>query len=94
LLSDTPIRLAAQNLHWEPYGAFTGEVSGPMLIEMGCSHVIVGHSERRQYFGETDSIVAQKVHAAQRDNLIPIVCVGETYCANGASSVRRQREGR
>jgi triosephosphate isomerase len=78
LLAGTSIRLAAQNLHWEPQGAFTGEISGPMLTDLGCSHVILGHSERRQYFGETDEQVAQKVRAAQRDGLIPIVCVGET----------------
>src|SRR5215213_5901991 len=78
LLAGTSIRLAAQNLHWEPQGAFTGEVSGPMLKELGCSHVIIGHSERRQYFAETDEQVAKKVQAARRDALIPIVCVGET----------------
>lgn len=78
LLADTPIRLAAQNLHWEPHGAFTGEVSGPMLKEAGCTYVILGHSERRQYFAETDESVARKVRAAQRDGLLPIVCVGES----------------
>jgi triosephosphate isomerase len=78
LLAGTVIGLAAQNLHWEPQGAFTGEVSGPMLKELGCSYVIIGHSERRQYFGETDEHVAKKVQAAHRDALIPIVCVGET----------------
>jgi triosephosphate isomerase len=77
-LAGSSIRLAAQNLHWEPQGAFTGEVSGSMLQELGCQYVIVGHSERRQYFGETDEIVARKVQAAQRDGLLPIVCVGET----------------
>ncbi len=78
LLAGTSIRLAAQNLHWEPQGAFTGEVSGPMLKELGCTYVIIGHSERRQYFGETDETVAKKAQAARRDSLIPIVCVGET----------------
>ncbi|MBI3303678.1 MAG: triose-phosphate isomerase [Deltaproteobacteria bacterium] len=78
VLAGSPIRLAAQNLHWEPQGAFTGEVSGPMLKELGCAYVILGHSERRQYFGETDESVARKVRAAQRDGLVPIVCVGET----------------
>ena len=78
MLADTPIRLAAQNLHWEPHGAFTGEVSGPMLREAGCAYVILGHSERRQYFAETDESVARKVQAAQRDGLVPIVCVGES----------------
>ena len=78
LLAATPIRLAAQNLHWEPHGAFTGEVSGPMLKEAGCAYVILGHSERRQYFAETDESVARKVRAAQRDGLLPIICVGES----------------
>ena len=78
LLAGTAIHLAAQNLHWEPQGAFTGEISGPMLKELCCTHVILGHSERRQYFAEKDEHVAQKVCAAQRHGLIPIVCVGET----------------
>ena len=78
ILAGSAIRLAAQDLHWEPQGAFTGEISGPMLQELGCHYVIVGHSERRQYCGETDEIVARKVQAAQRDGLLPIVCVGET----------------
>ncbi len=71
-------KLSAQDLHWEDSGAFTGEVSGPMLVAAGCSHVIIGHSERRQYFGETDGRVALKVKAALRHKLTPIVCVGET----------------
>lgn len=78
ILAGSSIRLAAQNMHWEPQGAFTGEVSGPMLKELGCTYVILGHSERRQYFGETDEHVAHKIRAAQRDSLVPIVCVGET----------------
>jgi triosephosphate isomerase len=77
LLAGSPIRLAAQNLYWEPQGAFTGEVSGPMLKELGCLYVILGHSERRQYFAESDAQVARKVRAAQRDGLTAIVCVGE-----------------
>ncbi len=78
VLAGSPIRLAAQNLHWEPQGAFTGEVSGLMLKELGCAYVIIGHSERRQYFAESDEQVARKVKAAQRDALVPIVCVGKT----------------
>jgi triosephosphate isomerase len=70
--------LAAQDVHWEDKGAFTGEVSAAMLREIGCTHVIVGHSERRQLFGETDETVAKKVKAAQEAGLIPIVCVGES----------------
>jgi len=77
-LKGTRLLLAGQNLHWEDQGAFTGEVSGPMLRSVGCSHVIVGHSERRQLFGDTDEWVARKVHAALRTGLIAIVCVGET----------------
>ena len=78
LLAGTPIGLGGQNLYWEDEGAFTGEVSGPMLRSAGCSHVIVGHSERRQMFGETDATVAKKTRAALACGLIPIVCVGET----------------
>ncbi len=70
--------LAAQNLHSKSSGAFTGEVSGPMLVEAGCRWVIVGHSERRQLFGETDASVAEKTGASLAVGLSPIVCVGET----------------
>jgi len=77
-LSGSSVLLAGQNLHWEPKGAFTGEVSAPMLRDIGCTHVIIGHSERRQYFGETDETVAKKVASAQANGLVPIVCVGET----------------
>lgn len=72
------IFLGAQNMHWEMYGAFTGEVSGRMLQEVGCTHVILGHSERRALFGDTDEVVDAKVKAAAFLGLIPIVCVGET----------------
>jgi len=78
LLAGTPIGLGGQNLYWEDEGAFTGEVSGPMLRSAGCTHVIVGHSERRQMFGETDATVAKRTRAALACGLIPIVCVGET----------------
>ncbi len=71
------IRIAAQNLHWEAEGAYTGEVSGPMLVAAGCSHVIIGHSERRQYFGETDQTVSRRLRAALAAGLVPIVCIGE-----------------
>ena len=73
------IAVAAQNLHWEDSGAYTGEVSGPMIAAAGCSHVIIGHSERRQYFGETDATVNRRIFAALKAGLTPIVCVGETY---------------
>jgi len=72
------IKVGAQNIHWEDSGAFTGEIAGPMLVELGVRYVIVGHSERRQYFGETDETVNQRLRAAQRHGLIPILCVGET----------------
>jgi triosephosphate isomerase len=72
------IRVGAQNLYWEKDGAFTGEISGPMIADAGCAFVIIGHSERRQYFGETDETVSKKIKAALEAGLTPIVCVGET----------------
>jgi triosephosphate isomerase len=72
------IGIAAQDLHWEREGAFTGEVSAPMLKEAGAEYVIIGHSERRRYFHETDALVSRKVVAAVQAELTPIVCVGET----------------
>ena len=77
-LHGSRIRLGAQNIHWEDQGAYTGEIAGAMLTEIGVSYVIVGHSERRQYFCETDETVNLRLRAAQRHNLIPILCVGET----------------
>lgn len=73
----TRVRIGAQNLYWENEGAFTGEVSGPMIKASGCSHVIVGHSERRRYFGETNDTVLKKTKAALDAGLTPIVCLGE-----------------
>src|SRR5580693_2476374 len=78
VLAGTPIGLGAQNMHWEPAGAFTGEISGAMLIDVGCTHVILGHSERRHGIGETDAQVNAKLLAALAVRLIPIVCIGET----------------
>jgi triosephosphate isomerase len=72
------IKVAAQNMHWEEKGAFTGEVSGPMLKALGVDYVIIGHSERRQYFAETDETVNKKVHAAYKYGVQPIVCCGES----------------
>ena len=72
------IGLASQNMHYEPKGAFTGEISAPMLKDAGCTHVIIGHSERRQYFCETDEGVNRKVKAALGAGLTPIMCVGES----------------
>ncbi len=77
-LSGSEIRLGAQNMHWEPEGAYTGEVSARMIKDAGCTYVIIGHSERRQYFGETDEAVARKARAALDAGLVPIICVGET----------------
>lgn len=77
-LQGSKIGLGAQNMFYEVQGAFTGEVSGPMLKDMGCDYVILGHSERRQFFGETDESVNRKMFAAMGSGLCPIVCVGET----------------
>ncbi len=71
------VRLGAQNIHWAANGAFTGEISAAMLKELGVEYVIIGHSERRQYFGETDATVNQRLKAALAAGIIPIVCVGE-----------------
>ncbi len=75
---NTDIAISGQDVHWEKEGAFTGEISTNMLVEAGCRYVIIGHSERRQFFGETDESVAKKTKAALTAGLIPIVCVGET----------------
>ncbi|MDO9069631.1 MAG: triose-phosphate isomerase [Deltaproteobacteria bacterium] len=77
-ISGSNINLAAQDCYWVEEGAFTGEVAPKLLKDAGCSHVIIGHSERRQYFGETDATVNKKTKAAIAAGLIPIVCVGET----------------
>jgi triosephosphate isomerase len=75
--ADSRVRVAAQNMHEEGEGAFTGEVSAPMLLDVGVDGVVLGHSERRQYFGESDEALARKVPAALRAGLEPILCVGE-----------------
>ena len=77
-IAKSGISLAGQNCHWEDTGAFTGEISPAMLSDLGCTYVIVGHSERRHIFNESDEIVARKLAAAIRNNLRPILCVGET----------------
>lgn len=74
-----PVSAAAQDVYWEDEGAFTGEVSAPMLKDLGCRYVIIGHSERRRYFGETDATAVKKVAAALRHRLRPILCIGETW---------------
>jgi triosephosphate isomerase (TIM) len=83
-LAGSNILLAAQDCYWEEEGAFTGEVAPGMLKDAGCSHVIIGHSERRQYFGETDATVNRKVKAAINAGLTAIVCVGETLAEREA----------
>jgi triosephosphate isomerase (TIM) len=78
VLEGSPLGLGGQNMHWKTDGAYTGEISGAMLVDCGCTHVILGHSERRHGMGETDESVNQKLLAALAVQLIPIVCVGET----------------
>lgn len=81
----TGIKLAAQNLFWEESGAFTGEVAGSFLKDVGCDYAIVGHSERRQFFGETNETVNLRIKASIRSDLVPIFCVGETLAERAAS---------
>jgi triosephosphate isomerase len=78
VIVNSNIQLGAQDMHWQDEGAFTGEVSGRMLKDAGCNFVIIGHSERRQFFGETNETVNKKIKAALKFGLTPIVCVGET----------------
>lgn len=78
MLESTNIALAAQDLFWEDEGAYTGEVSGKMLKDAGCEYVIIGHSERRQFFAETNERVNKKIFAALKNQLLPIVCIGES----------------
>ena len=78
ILKESRILLGAQNLHWEKEGAFTGEISPLMLVSAGCQYVIIGHSERRQYFGDTDHSVHKKINAANNNGLIPVFCIGES----------------
>ena len=83
-LHGSRVKLGAQNIHWEEQGAFTGEISGAMLSEIGLDYVVVGHSERRQYFGETDETVNKRLLAAQKHGLTPILCVGESKAQRDA----------
>lgn len=85
IVRDTPIGVGAQHLFWEDKGAWTGEVSAGMLHDAGCTHVIIGHSERRQHFGETNATVAKRLRAALKANLVPIVCIGETLAEREAA---------
>ncbi len=95
-LDGSAVRLGAQDVFWEPRGPYTGEISPPMLVDLGCRYVIVGHSERRQHFGETDEAVRRKAAAALAHGLVPIVCVGERVDERDAGRtdavVRRQVE--
>jgi triosephosphate isomerase len=77
-LGGSPIALGAQNMHWEPEGAYTGEIAAGMLVSAGCRYVIIGHSERREYFGESDRTVNKKIAAALEAGLIAIMCIGES----------------
>ncbi|MFW6034787.1 MAG: triose-phosphate isomerase [Halothermotrichaceae bacterium] len=94
VIEDSNIALGAQNMYWEDSGAYTGEIAGPMLTEIGASYVILGHSERREYFGETDEDVNRKVQAVFANGLKPIICVGETLeereAGNTKDKVKKQ----
>jgi triosephosphate isomerase (TIM) len=96
-IAGTRILLGAQNVHGEDKGAYTGEISAAMLVEAGCTHVIIGHSERRQYYGETDAGVNARLRGALRAGLVPIVCVGETLAEREAGTtmavIERQVRG-
>ncbi len=96
-LAGSGVKLAAQNVHFEAQGAFTGEISAPMLREVGCAYAIIGHSERRQYFGETDEVVAKRARAAIAQGLGAIVCVGELLAEREAGKtlevIERQLRG-
>ncbi|QDP41205.1 triose-phosphate isomerase [Radiobacillus deserti] len=89
----TPVKIAAQNMHFEENGAFTGEVSPVMLKDIGVTYVVLGHSERREYFAETDETVNKKVHAAFQHGLVPIVCVGETLEQRESNQTNQLVEG-
>jgi len=86
LLAGTSVFVAGQNMHWEKKGAFTGEISALMLKGIGCSHVILGHSERRTLFFETSELISRKAHAAREAGLVPIICIGETLEEREAES--------
>lgn len=86
LARNSPFHLAAQDMFWESNGAYTGEISAAMLVDAGCTYVIIGHSERRQYFGETDHTVCRKVQAALESGLNPIVCIGESLTQREANA--------
>ena len=91
-IKGTNIALSAQNMHWEDKGAFTGEISAEMLLDLGCKYVIIGHSERRQYFGETDETVNKKVKQALKKGLLPIMCVGRDACRTRGGQTERDHQ--
>ena len=93
VIKNTNIALGAQNLFWEGKGAYTGEISAEMLLDLGCRYVIIGHSERRQYFGESDDIVNKKLKQALRAGLLAIVCVGETLVEREKGKTNEVIEG-
>ncbi|NLJ84240.1 MAG: triose-phosphate isomerase [Halanaerobiaceae bacterium] len=93
IIADSNIKLGAQNMHWEESGAYTGEISGPMLKEIGATYVIIGHSERREYFQESDEDVNRKAKAAFKYGLRPIICVGETLEEREAGKTMEKVKG-
>lgn len=96
-LKDTSVKVGAQNMHWDDAGAWTGEISAPMLTDAGLDLVELGHSERREHFGETDETVGRKVESAVRHGLTPLICIGETLAEREAGQadavLKRQVEG-
>lgn len=88
IFKETRVAIGAQDLYWEDAGAFTGEISAPMLKSAGCAYVIVGHSERRQHFGETNENVHRKAEAALKHDLSPIICVGETLSERESGALK------
>jgi triosephosphate isomerase len=86
IIRGTALVLAAQHVFWEPSGAYTGEISLPMLEDLGCGMVVLGHSERRQFFGETDATVNRRLRAVLKSSLAPIVCIGETLAQREAGT--------
>ena len=88
-LKDSYIGVAVQNIHWEERGAFTGEISAPLAKEAGAEFTLVGHSERRQFFGETNETVNRKIHAALKHGLTPVFCIGETLSERESGNVQQ-----
>jgi len=91
-LSGSKIILAAQDVHWEEKGAFTGAVSPTQIVDAGCTHAIIGHSERRKIFGESDEVVNKKIKAAVKHNIVPVVCIGETLAERESQQTYRVLE--